>query len=117
MPASEIEPFYKEIGRRIQTRRDRLGMTQEALGAKLDPPVTRASVANIEAGKQRILAHTLPQLAIGLDMNLSELIPSETPKQVASTRHVEAELAKKLGRSRGKKLTAKIKASRLEKNL
>lgn len=91
-------------------------MTQETLGNKLDPPVTRASVANIEGGKQRVLAHTLSQLAVALELNLLELIPDGSPKQMVSTKRVEAELAKKLGPSRGKKLTAKINASRQEKN-
>jgi transcriptional regulator with XRE-family HTH domain len=94
-----------------------MGMTQETLGGKLDPPVTRASVANIEGGKQRVLAHTLPQLAEALHVQMSEIVPTASEKQVASAKHVEAELAQKLvyltlPQKKIKKLTAQLKANR-----
>jgi transcriptional regulator with XRE-family HTH domain len=119
VPANRIEPFYKQIGRRIQTLRNELGMTQEDLGSKLDPRVTRASVANIEAGKQRILAHTIPQLAQALRVQLQTLFPNQNEKPLVPVDRVEAELTQKLGLSgrKLKKLSAKIKAARLEKGL
>jgi len=119
VPANRIEPFYKQIGHRIQTLRNELGMTQEDLGGKLDPRVTRASVANIEAGKQRILAHTLPQLAQALHVPLPALFPSQSERPLVPVDRVEAELTKKLGLSgrKLKKLSAKLKEARQEKNL
>lgn len=118
VPANDIEPIYAEIGRRIQGRRNKLGVTQETLGSKLKPKVTRASIANIEGGKQRILAHTLLQLAETLDVEIAELFP-KNKKQVASTSHVEAELAKKLNlpRQKIKKLSKQLKDSRREGNV
>ena len=56
-------------------------MTQQALADALSPPATRASIANVEAGKQRVLAHTLVQLASALGTSVSDLLPvSEEPR-------------------------------------
>ena len=74
--AVEIQPFYSELGRRIREIRNKKKMTQEALGQLLDPQVTRASIANIETGTQRVLSHTLVQLAYHLEVSVSELLPS-----------------------------------------
>lgn len=92
MPASKIEPFYEDIGRKIQALRNRSGLSQESLGSALRPRVTRASIANIEAGKQRILTHTLVQLAVALDVEVSTLLPTAKSGQAMSS-HVEAKLA------------------------
>lgn len=77
--------------------------------------MTRASIANIEAGKQRVLAHTLVQLADALEVELSDLLPAETYKkremvQPAGGR-VEEELAEKLGLPRKdiEQLAARLK--------
>src|SRR5689334_10692445 len=77
--ALELEPFYRELGRRIRELRISKGLTQEDLGGLLEPPVTRASIANIEMGTQRVLAHTLAQLAEHLGTTLQELTPSIGP--------------------------------------
>lgn len=118
VPASDIESVYADIGRRIQGRRNKIGMTQETLGSQLKPKVTRASIANIEGGKQRILAHTLLQLAKTLDVEIVELFPNDK-RQIAPARHVEAELSKKLKLPRQKirTLTAQLKASKREENV
>ena len=73
--ASDIEPFYRELGRKVREIRDRRGMTQEELGQLLNPQVTRASIANVENGTQRVLVHTLSQLATRLDVSVDELLP------------------------------------------
>src|SRR5215510_12639071 len=97
-----IEPFYVEVGRRIQKLRNTRQLSQEALGLKLDPTVTRASIANIEAGKQRILAHTLVQIADALNAELAEIALADRPitraaqESLVPDEKVEAELAEKL---------------------
>ena len=109
-----VEPFYQEVGRRIHKRRSVQGMSQEALGQKLIPSVTRASIANIESGHQRVLAHTLVQFAEVLDVELMELIPPLRQNgQPPPIKKVEAELAEKLQLSKKdmKKLTARITGS------
>lgn len=71
--AARDERFYRSLGATIRRRRDALNLTQEDLGKRLNPPMTRASIANIEAGKQRVLAHTLVDLASALTLKLDEL--------------------------------------------
>jgi transcriptional regulator with XRE-family HTH domain len=51
-------------------------MSQQALGALMEPQMTRASLANIETGQQRVLAHTLVQLASALECDLDTLVGS-----------------------------------------
>jgi transcriptional regulator with XRE-family HTH domain len=77
MAPSKAEPLYCELGRRIQGLRLRRKMTQEQLGQLLDPPVGRASIANLEGGKQRILLHTFLQIAQILECDFSDLVPAE----------------------------------------
>ena len=67
--------FYAALGRQIQARR-RGRLTQEELASRLDPPLTRAAIANIEAGKQGVLVYTLVQIAHQLGVQLGDLVPS-----------------------------------------
>lgn len=96
-----MEPFYSELGLRIQGYRKRAGLTQAELGGRLTPPLTRASVANIESAKQRLLAHTLVEVAQVLGVDLSELVPSKKAQR-QSNRGLENELAQKLNLGKGK---------------
>lgn len=93
--AKKIEDFYQALGLKIHDARDRLKMTQAQLGASLVPPSTRASIANIENGKQRVLSHTLVQLAEVLETEVGKLIPAETPPRPTLS-DVESELKRKL---------------------
>jgi transcriptional regulator with XRE-family HTH domain len=70
------EPFYEALGRQIALLRQRLGMSQQTLGALMQPQMKRASIANIETGQQRVLAHTLVQLAAALNCDLDTLAGS-----------------------------------------
>ena len=95
--AVPIEPFYSGLGLRILETRRMRGLTQEKLAAALDPPSTRSSIANIESGKQRVLAHTLLQLAQALQVTVSDLMNVQTePVRVegaAVARELETKLA------------------------
>lgn len=117
----ELETFYLELGRRVQRLRLRQGMTQEQLGHLLVPRVTRASITNLEAGKQRVLAHTLVQLAEILEVPLQELVPAReggkgTP---ADPRVIEGELAKILSLSQQhvKRIVSRLRQDRKGKQL
>jgi transcriptional regulator with XRE-family HTH domain len=94
--AEKIEPFYAGLGTNIQAARERLKMTQAQLGSYLIPPTTRASVANIERGKQRVLVHTLVQLSKVLKIKVEALLPSEAPTGGGNLADVENELKRKL---------------------
>ena len=64
--------FYKEVGRRIfKARKGRL--TQEQLGERVS--LTRTSITNIEKGRQRIMLHTLAQIAAALGVPTADLLP------------------------------------------
>lgn len=67
--------MYLLLGSRLRTRRDALEMTQQQLSEKVG--VSRASIANIERGRQNVLLHHLYALAKALDMpNPADLLPS-----------------------------------------
>ncbi len=108
-PADDL--FYRELGRRIRTLRTEQGLTQGGLGERLDPPVTRAAIANVENGKQRVLAHTLVQLAHILRVEIGHLVPSPAEAQAGIQHQVlERELKKKLAVSSAalKRLTTRL---------
>lgn len=93
-----VEPFYINLGRKIQQQRNARHMTQTELGEKLIPMMTRASIANIETGKQRVLVHTLVSLTRILQCELVDLLPAdEVVKQAMTSRELTAELREKLG--------------------
>jgi len=98
--AQKIEPFYEILGSKIQEAREERKITQAQLGLRLNPPSTRASIANIENGKQRVLVHTFVQLAKALAVDIQELMPAaDQPAQAASPKDVERELRRKLNLS------------------
>jgi len=95
--AKTIEPFYEALGLRIQKAREHQKMTQAQLGFLLNPPSTRASIANIENGKQRVLLHTFVQLAKHLGLRIQDLIPTNDEAAPGpSPEDVERELRRKL---------------------
>jgi transcriptional regulator with XRE-family HTH domain len=68
-----IDDFYAEVGKRIRSARSRKGVTQAELAAAVG--VTRSSVTNIEAGRQRIHLHMLARIGDVLGAKFVELVP------------------------------------------
>src|SRR3954466_11349265 len=67
-------PIYKAFGNAVSTRRKALGLTQAQLASKVK--VSRASIANIESGRQNILLHHVYALAAALEFTrVGELLP------------------------------------------
>jgi transcriptional regulator with XRE-family HTH domain len=93
-----VDPFYVQVGRRIQGVRGTKRLTQEQLGSRLNPPVTRASIANLESGRQRLLLHTFVQIAEILECELEALVPSGN--QASRHNDVELEVVGELKRHR-----------------
>lgn len=91
--SGEIEPFYKELGPRIQHARNHRGLSQAQLGAKLRPSLTRASISNIESGTQRIFALRFLELVSILDIDVNDL---SRPLATTTDAELEAELMGKL---------------------
>lgn len=91
------EEFYALLGNRVRSFRQQKGLTQEQLGSRLTPTMTRASVANIETGKQRVLTHTLIQLSGALDVSLDDLTRAEPiPVSAEVSEQVNVVLRKRL---------------------
>lgn len=68
--------FYKQVGKRVKRARLSLGLSQEALAAKLE--LTRTSITNIEQGRQRVMLHTIMDLAGALGVSLGDLVPTKS---------------------------------------
>ncbi|WP_074962715.1 helix-turn-helix domain-containing protein [Jannaschia rubra] len=71
--------FYAQIGSKISAARRSAGLTQTAVAEAVG--VSRASLANIEAGRQQVFVHHLVKIARALEIgDLSSLLlhdPSE----------------------------------------
>jgi transcriptional regulator with XRE-family HTH domain len=65
----------------IKTRRKHFKLTQEKLASQLF--ISRASLANIETGRQKILVHQLYGLAAALEMSPADFLPAVTDSQAA----------------------------------
>lgn len=59
--AKPIEPCYRLLGAKVEQLRTMLGWTQEELGKKIG--LTRTSITNLEAGRQRVLLHDIERIA------------------------------------------------------
>lgn len=76
MPRSEDpqnDRFYVSVGDRIRSARTAARLTQAELAGRLG--LARSSVANIEAGRQRVPLHVFVAIAEALAVDISELIP------------------------------------------
>jgi transcriptional regulator with XRE-family HTH domain len=73
-----IARFYIEVGRRVRDARikARPKMTQVQLADALS--MTRSSIANLEAGRQRIPLHVLVWIAEVLDVQPPSLLPDQS---------------------------------------
>ena len=88
-----------------------MGWPQARLGAALRPPMTRASIANIESGQQRVLLHTAVDVARALDIELHTLLGDGKSSLVApDPEALVAELASKLeiSRDRARSLVSQV---------
>jgi transcriptional regulator with XRE-family HTH domain len=66
---------YASLGRAIATRRNRLRKTQQEIALQIG--VSRASIANIECGRQKVLLHQVYQLVKALELkSITELVPT-----------------------------------------
>lgn len=72
---SEPTPLYRAIGSRVLRARVDAGLTQEQLAEKIG--MARASIANLEAGRQRPPVHVIADIAAALDVARHDLIPEQ----------------------------------------
>lgn len=80
----EVENIYVEFGRRVLHERTRAGWTQQDLCGQVG--LTRASIANIETGRQRVLLHQMLLFAEVFCVDPSDLIPVDLAPKSTGTR-------------------------------
>lgn len=72
-----VKPIYEILGKRIKGLRKNLGQTQDQMAKQMN--ISRASLANIEAGRQQVLVHHLFAFARALQLKSpAELLPTTT---------------------------------------
>jgi transcriptional regulator with XRE-family HTH domain len=94
---ADFDELYRELGRRIRQARERNGekLSQDALAKRLG--ISRASVVNIEAGRQRAPLYLLWQIAELLGTDLTQLIPrSEELLAPANQVRLDKEMMKQI---------------------
>lgn len=75
---------YRALGARVAQLRRGLGLTQVEFAERAG--LSRASIASIEAGRQRITLDQLYEIARGLGIgSLAELVPMDVPSSGTST--------------------------------
>jgi len=67
------DQLYTFIGNQIRDQRKALGLTQGAVAARLE--LTRTSITNIEAGRQKLPIELLYQICAILDVEVQTLLP------------------------------------------
>ena len=68
------DELYSEVGKRIREAREKRGLTQADLASAI--ALTRSSITNIEQGRQRLLLHTLCEVAVALHEEPHNLVPN-----------------------------------------
>ncbi len=77
-----IEGFYALVGSKVRSARLAAEISQEFLANKVG--LTRSSVANLEAGRQRIALHLFVAIAHALNKDACELLPERPQSHRAS---------------------------------
>ena len=76
-----IDDIYGAFGSAIATRRKALDLTQAQLAGRVQ--MSRASIANIESGRQSILLHHVYALASALELTkVTDLLPQPSQKSI-----------------------------------
>jgi transcriptional regulator with XRE-family HTH domain len=70
--AIPCEAIHGAVGLRVRMIREALGMDQTTLASKTR--LTRTSITNIEAGRQRLQLHTVEELARALNTTTKHLL-------------------------------------------
>lgn len=79
---SDQENFYKSLGQRIREARQKNKFTQDDFANRLD--LSRASIVNIEKGRQHPPIHSLWNIAKLLNLEIADLLPSTKTEQTLS---------------------------------
>jgi transcriptional regulator with XRE-family HTH domain len=69
----DTESFYTEVGIRIRKAREDIGFSQQKLATHVH--LSRTSITNIELGRQKLMLHTLFEIATFLKVQPANLLP------------------------------------------
>lgn len=92
MPIAQADAplIYKMIGERIRDERQKKRLTQDELASRVG--LKRASITNVERGRQQILVHTLLQIADSLETSPARFLvafddnaPVELPDNISAS--------------------------------
>jgi transcriptional regulator with XRE-family HTH domain len=101
-PNKKQNNLYETVGRRIRDTRKIAKLTQEGLAARVN--LTRTSVTNIEKGRQKLLLHTLFDLAAAMKVPVAQLMPDQREDQP----HFEQKLTNGLSAAEEKWIVGEI---------
>jgi transcriptional regulator with XRE-family HTH domain len=77
--------IYKAFGRAVAQRRRAIPKTQEQVAREIG--LSRASLANIERGSQKVFLHQILALAKALELESAhEIVPTKAPEPAKSAR-------------------------------
>ncbi len=74
--------FYRQLGERIRDARKTANLNQDVLASYLE--MSRASIVNIEKGRQRSPVHLLVDIARILNVDVCSLIPAVSAQELPS---------------------------------
>jgi transcriptional regulator with XRE-family HTH domain len=100
--------LYRRIGALVREHRKQRHFTQEALSQGVG--MSRAALANIEAGRQQMLVHQLYAIARVLEVKLAELLPAPTEASLDGD-GMEAQLPPGLSEMQRKQIMKLIKTA------
>jgi transcriptional regulator with XRE-family HTH domain len=104
MTKSVQEKFYQLLGINIRNARMAAKLKQEAFASYLE--LSRASVVNIEKGRQRPSLHLLCDISRVLNIELSDLVPKQPSQEITTKTSWEKIVGKKMkgNKDAGKKI-------------
>jgi transcriptional regulator with XRE-family HTH domain len=86
----ERTQLYRLLGIKIKIARDKRGFTQEEVAKGVG--LSRTSLTNIEKGRQKLLLHTLIEIASVLNTTVVELLPDRSPLSEELNKRLPANL-------------------------
>ena len=70
--SKQIEPVYRLLGAKVEMMRNTLGWTQDDLAKRIG--LSRASIANLELGRQRLMMHHVEKIANAFNTTTKHLM-------------------------------------------
>lgn len=77
--------FDQALGNKIRSLRKNKRMTQAQLGMLSDKKLSKATIVNIEKGRQQVSAYQLTQFARILSASVTDLLPEDLEKMRAQS--------------------------------